>query len=527
MVALAVAASAEGVERQPVPDFYEAATAAAGISVVSFKQPNPLPVGPGAFMTFEVPEVAGGMNPGTVSARASVLYPGPLFVGLPALLCTAGVAPFCGQDPFGAVTAEAQHPQTPSAKVATEDLTTDDPSAPFSVRSGSGTAEATEQVSVADAEMGGYVVDAPDPARQAVLDALSATLGALPGGAPESPDSALIRIGGGRARQSIAPTGDGGIRAEAHNEISDISLLAGAIRIDSIVVDAYAVTDGEEIRESGSSTKTSGVTVGGFPASIGPDGIQIDGSGDDGEGRNQLGGVAAVVSDAVSTAVDKLDLEIRDGAATRAEDGSAAAADGVRIHLGNDALTEEAPPQVPEICTATDLISDPLSDGGLILPPICAVPDVTGTTDTYDFVLGKASVSLVAQMFPSFGDGGDPGGDTGLGAGFADPETGGSSPVFPSPTGGSEGFSPAPPSSSGGSTGSGGRETAASPVLDVRDPGFLAFERRWLGGDAAPGRLTQFYFALIVLGLALTVVSRFALRAAHRPAERGLPKELT
>ena len=158
-------------------------------------------------------------------------------------------------------------------------------------------------------------------------------------------------------------------------------------------------------------------------------------------GRAQLTGIAAVVSDAVATAVDKLDMEIRDGAATHTEDGTSAAADGIRIHLGNDALTEEAPPQVAPLCTVTDVVSDPLSDGGLILPPICAVPDVTGTTDTYDFVMGKASVYLIAQMFPSFGIDGDLGGDTGLGGAFADADPGGSAGTFQTSPGGSADFS--------------------------------------------------------------------------------------
>ena len=490
---------AMGQEDPDLPDELAAATSAAGVSFVQMKRPNPLPVGPGAFLTFELPEVAGGMTASASTARTSLLYPGPVFAGLPALLCTAGATPFCGQPP-PPVIAEAQHPQTPDAALRTDSLSFREPSAPLSTGAGSGEAHVTATTSRSTAVLGQYRLGAPEEAQQAILEALRATLENIPG-AKLAEDTALVSVGGGRATQTIEPVGEGRIRSEAVARINDVRLLAGAVTIDSVTVSAFSVTDGDTVRESGSKTSTSGVLVGGFPATIGPEGFSINGSGDGGQGRQQLNGVAGQISDAVATATQKLRLEVRDGGASR-DDAGGAAADGLRISLSNPALTDASPPQVAPLCTVTGAIQDPMSAGGLALPPICAVPDVTGTSDSYDVLLGRASVTLNAQRYPDLGDGA---GDLVGGAG----DLGGSL------GGGADGVGSSLGEGSGGSAGGGGRSSGGrggTSSLDPRQPGFLQLEAKWLGGARAADRFGDVYLALAGMATLLLLASRVVLR---------------
>lgn len=490
---------ATGQEDAGLPDELAAAASAAGVSFVQMKQPNPLPVGPGAFLTFELPEVAGGMTASASTARTSLVYPGPVVAGLPALLCTAGATPFCGQAP-PPVVAEAQHPQTPDASLRTDGLSFREPSVPLSTGAGSGEAHVTATTSRSTAVLGEYRLGAPEEAQQAILDALRATLESIPG-AKLAEDTALVAVGGGRASQTIEPAGEGRIRTEAVARINDVRLLAGAVTIDSVIVSAFSVTDGDTVRESGSKTSTSGVLVGGFPATIGPEGFSINGSGDGGQGRQQLNGVAGRIADAVATATQKLELEVRDGGASR-DDAGGAAADGLRISLSNAALTDTSPPQVAALCTVTGAIQDPISAGGLALPPICAVPDLTGTSDSYEILLGRASVTLTAQRFPDLGEGvGDLAGAAG--------DLGGSLGGVGGGVGSSTGDGAAGSSGTGRGS-SGGRRGTSS--VDPRQPGFLQLEAKWLGGARAADRFGDVYLALAGMATLLLLASRVVLR---------------
>jgi hypothetical protein len=495
-----VAGAALGEEPANLPDEFTATSSAAGFSFVQVKQPNPLPVGPGAFLTFELPEVAGNLTASSSTARTSLLYPGPVVAGLPALLCTAGATPFCGQAP-PPVLAEADSPQKPDAALVTDGLSFRQPAAPVTTGAGSGEAHTTATSSTSRSQLGGYAVAAPDPARQAVLDALRATLGRIPG-AKVDPDPALLSIGGATLVQTIEPVGHGELRTEAVTRISDVHLLAGAVRIDSIVVSAFAVTDGDAVHRTGSATKASGVLVAGFPASIGPDGFTIDGRGDGGAGRVGLNGVAEQVGQAVATATGKLRLEVRDGRATHDDDG--AAADGLRVSLANPALTDTSPPQVSALCTVTSAIQDPMSAGGLSLPPICAVPDLTGTADSYDFLLGRAAVTSSAQRFPAFDEGGS-GVVPGLGG-----DLGGD---LGAPTGIGTGSGPLGDA--------GGRRPAA--LVDLRRPGFLQLEARWLGGSRAADRFADVYLALVGFATLLLLTSRVVPRFARTRFRKEAP----
>ncbi|MCU1374116.1 MAG: hypothetical protein JWO68_1402, partial [Actinomycetia bacterium] len=469
---------------------------AAGLSFVQMKQPNPLPVGPGAFATFEVPEVAGGLTGSSATARTSLVYPGPVVAGLPALLCTAGATPFCGQPP-PPVVAEAESPQKPDATLATDALSFRQPSVPLTTGAGSGEAHVTATSSTSSAELGAYRVAPPDPARKAILDALAATIGRLPG-ARRVDDASLLSFGGGRVTQTIRPVGGGRIRTESRSRIDDVVLLAGAVTIDSVTVTAFAVADGDQVHDAGSQTSAAGVLVGGFPATIGPNGFVINGTGDSGNGRQQLNGVARQLGDAVTMATRKLRLQVRDGNATREADGGGAAADGLRISLASAQLTDASPPQVPALCKVTGPVQDPLSAGGLSLPPICAVPDLTGTSDSYDFLLGRASVALAGQRFPAFDD--SVLGPVGTGGSALDVGAGG------------------PPGIAGsaGPTATGGRRSILRPPV----PGFLQLEAKWLG---AADRFPDVYLAVAALATLLLLTSHVVLRSTRTALRKEAP----
>jgi hypothetical protein len=487
-----VATVAHSEDVAELPDQFQAVASASGLSMISFKQPNPLPVGPGAFLMFETPEVEGGLASDGSRARTSLLYPGPAIAGLNALLCTAGFPPSCGQAP-PPILAEAEYPQHKDVRLASDNLSLRDPSAPMSAGAASGEAHVTQNSSLSTASLAGAKVDAPDPARQAIIDALDATLSSIPG-VQRAPDTSLFSFGGSTSSQRIYPLDGGKVRTEATSLISDVKLLAGAVTIRAIKVTSFAVSDGDTVREAGSTTESSGVLVGGFPATMGPEGVTIDGQSDKGETRKALNGVAGQLADAVNMAIDKLHMELRDGSATHAEDNSSAAADGLRISLRNSRLTETSPPQVSQLCTVTSQIQDPIGEGGLRLPPICAVPDLTGTADSYEFELGRAAVSLTAELYPSFSDDvGDLGGTDAFGNPVG---SGGSGPTVVG----------------GGSGSHGSRHRLVIPGIGPIS--FVAFEAHWLGD--ATDRFGALYLALFAGVVLLLLISKVVLRSASR-----------
>src|SRR3954453_10390181 len=186
---------AHGEDAPDLPDEFQSIASASGLSMISFKQPNPLPVGPGAFLTFEVPEVEGGLTSDGSRARTSLLYPGPAVAGLNALLCTAGATPLCGQPP-PPVLAEAEWPRTKDAAIASDSLSFRDPSAPMSAGAANGEAHVTATSTTSTGTLSAAKVDAPDQMRQAILDALGATLSHIPG-AQRADDTSLFSYGGG------------------------------------------------------------------------------------------------------------------------------------------------------------------------------------------------------------------------------------------------------------------------------------------------------------------------------------------
>jgi hypothetical protein len=395
-----------GDETVTVPSFFEARTSAAGTSYTQFKSPNPLPVGPGAFFVAESPEAAGELSLSSGQARGSVFYPGPLFSGLPSLLCLAGVSPACDVSGFPTV-AQAQHPGTPDARVVTDPMQYKDPASPVHFGVGEGVAHATDALDggvASHGRVGGWAVLPPSPAYDVILQALQATLGSIPG-AKITPDPALVSVGSSTASERIVAVDGGAIRTEATAVIEDVRMLTGAVTIDSIVVTAAAVTDGEKVSKAVSSVRYGGVFVAGFPATIGPDGILLTGQGSK-DAFSQLNGAASAVAQAFAAATGKLRMELRSGTAEAHQTPGAphSSADGLLLTFGSSPLTDTSPPQPPaELCAPINEAIGSLPPDFPRPPPICGVPDLTGTDDSYQVRLGRAAVLVEAQ---SFGDGG-------------------------------------------------------------------------------------------------------------------------
>ena len=87
--------------------------------------------------------------------------------------------------------------------------------------------------------------------------------------------------GGGNSVGVMSSTSTSSIKtgtavAESVSRVSDVILGAGAIRIESIVSTAKAVSDGEKADAVG-STAVIGLTIAGFPATVSQDGVSIAG----------------------------------------------------------------------------------------------------------------------------------------------------------------------------------------------------------------------------------------------------------
>lgn len=491
----------DGAEAVKVPDVFEGAAAAAGVSYTQFKSPNPLPVGPGAFFVAEAPEASGLLDVSSGEARGSVFFPGALFAGLPALLCLAGV-PTCTISGFPTV-AQAKNPGHPDDRAVTDPAQYKDPASPLHFGAGEATArarDATEGGVSSEAHLGGWNFLPPSAAHDAVLSALESTLGQIPG-AEITPDPALVSFGSARVTQRVTPAADGAMLSEATAVISDIGLLAGAVTIDSVTITASALTDGQKVTDAKSASRYGGVFVAGFPATLGPDGIMLIGQSAP-NAFDALNGSALAIAQTVQTAADKLRMEIRSGSAQSQRTALApqSGADGILITLGNTALTDQSPPQPPSaLCAplneAYGAVQGSLPSDFPRTPPICVVPDATGTADSYQIRLGRASARLAAQSFQFADDFALDGGDV-------------------SDTGGDSFLVSAPFANAGIDPGSGtfvaseniGAAQSSSRFVPVAQA--LFNEAKWLGNAS----LSSVYLALALLSFGLAAASKLLIR---------------
>ncbi|HUR77105.1 MAG TPA: hypothetical protein VMZ22_04090 [Acidimicrobiales bacterium] len=498
LVAVVPTVPVEGAEDVKVPDVFEGAASAAGLSYTQFKSPNPLPVGPGAFFVAEAPEAAGLLDASSGEARGSVMFPGALLAGLPALLCLAGL-PTCTVSGFPTV-AQAKNPGHPDDRASTDPAQYKDPASPVQIGAGEGTAQArdaTEGGVSSEARLGGWKFLPPSAAHAAVLTALDATLGQIPG-AKLTPDPALVSFGSARVMQRVTPQAGGAMLAESTALINDVGLMAGAITIDTITITASAVADGQKVTDAKSASRYSGVFVAGFPATIGPDGVKLVGQA----GPNVfdgLNGSALAIAQTLQSATGKLHMEIRSGSARsdRTQQTPRSAADGLLITLDSAALTEQSPPQPPAaLCAPVNAAQESLPSEFPRTPPICVVPDVTGAADSYQIRLGRADARMSAQSFEFAADfaldTAEPAGSTG------------------------DSFLVAPPFANSGldagfgslvesaSTDARGRSTPRMvPVAQA-----LFNEARWLGNASLSG----LYLALALLCIGLAAASKLLIR---------------
>lgn len=496
----------EGAEAVQVPDIFEGSASAAGVSYTQFKSPNPLPVGPGAFFTAESPEAAGSLDGSSGEARGSIFFPGNLFTGLPALLCLAGL-PTCTVSGFPTV-AQAKYPGHPDDRTATDPLQYKDPAAPVRFGAGDGTARArpaTEGGVWSEARLGGWEFLAPSAAHEAVLTALKSTLGKIPG-VKLTPEPALVSVGSARVTQRVTPDKSGSMLAEATAVINDVHLLAGAVTIDSITVTASALTDGQKTTDAKSASRYGGVFVAGFPATIGSDGITLAGQSAP-NAFDALNGSALAIAQTVHTASGKLHMEIRSGTAAsyRTAQAPHSGADGLLVTFQNTALTDRSPPQPPsELCGPVNKVQGSLPSNFPRTPPICVVPDVTGTADSYQIRLGRAAALMSAQSFEFFEDFALDVGDVG------DDDVG--SLLISAP------FTSSDFDGSFGSVVQGSQigATEASPgFVPVARTGFN--EAKWLGNAS----LTSLYLALAGLAIGLAAASKLLIRRLSGVSQEG------
>lgn len=94
---------------------------------------------------------------------------------------------------------------------------------------------------------------------------------------PAFDGAAIARVGSTKATTSTSITGNT-VTLHARSETNGFDLLAGLIRIDSVVVDLTATGDGSTTTTSGGTTVT-GASFAGMPATIDKDGIHLSGTG--------------------------------------------------------------------------------------------------------------------------------------------------------------------------------------------------------------------------------------------------------
>jgi hypothetical protein len=125
---------------------------------------------------------------------------------------------------------------------------------------------------------------------------------------------------------------DGRIVARSHTQVASISLLFGLLRLDDVVTDVVAATDGSTGQSDGTTT-IGGASVLGLPATIGPDGLTL---GSDAVLGDVLGGVLGSTTASVNALLAAAGVRIALTPLDRSHDGAAATVDGTGLQIGLD-----------------------------------------------------------------------------------------------------------------------------------------------------------------------------------------------
>lgn len=247
---VATSSDAAAAPTQSVPSLggYSVDSRATGLRV-GYDAPGSLAIGP--VLDAGAPEAQSRLATGPVgSSLSSLAYPGSLILGLGPLLAAAG-----------------QEPPVPL------------PEYPLLVEaSSSGATEASDQTAPGSAM---YAL-----ADQNVVEAVTTLAGT---GADD-----VLGFGGSESRTSGRAT-DVTI-GEARASMSDIVGIGGLLRIDSVVTELEATSDGASAA-SGGRTVVTGATFAGQPITIGPDGVRfVDAPEAPGGALGQLGQVVDPLS---------------------------------------------------------------------------------------------------------------------------------------------------------------------------------------------------------------------------------------
>jgi hypothetical protein len=512
------------------PSFFQATATGAGVSYTHYKNPNPLPVGLGPFVNFRVPDVLGKLTTSESLARGSIAYPGDLVAGYRGLLCLSAGAPAVCDLPNFPTVAQADVPGGEAEQKAETHVDLRDTDGAARIGAGKAEARAEQSDSASQATLGSWeLLPVPGHAATIVKD-LSDLFSAIPGVETVGSSLPLVSVGGGHTEQHTFLQKDGAVRSVATSVLEDVHLLGGAVVIGTMKVTAQAVSDGAAINDASSTWTYSDVTAGGFPATIDETGIHLQGVSDDGE----VNSVADVVAQAISVAVDKLHMTFQPGGTSKTVEvgNTSAAASGLVVSFVNRQLTDTSPPQLPPaLCRPVEdargkvppvgVPPPPLGDPAIYVPvpPLCAVPDLTGTADDYTIELGSAAALLHAE--PTFADIGEDLG--GVGTGDVD-LTGSSSPDSLDLGDG------VTVSAGGGSLGGVGRSFAGGRLVTRRaGPRSVAAqlfeEARFLGAAAGPVKSLYLALALMSVGLALgsrSITRRLTgTRAPRRQGDRS------
>lgn len=195
---------------------------------LTYDSPGLLPTGSPIF-ELSVPEALATLNSGPVGyALSSFAFPGPLIADLDTALAAGGTP--TGIPPYP-VRSEAFFPSGPT------EVTTGD--------------QGTEMVSITE------FADSRARSSYSGIDVAPAGL-----------------IGSMTARSQSVIESDQ-LVTRARTEVSDISLVAGLIQIESVVTDLVATSNGTD-GATGGGTTISGATVLGLPVTIDGDGIRFD-----------------------------------------------------------------------------------------------------------------------------------------------------------------------------------------------------------------------------------------------------------
>ncbi|HET6963327.1 MAG TPA: hypothetical protein VFH58_01055 [Acidimicrobiales bacterium] len=167
--------------------------------------------------------------------------------------------------------------------------------------------------------------------------------------------------------------GSSSVTATSHTDVGTVEILGGLVKIAGITSDASATSDGNQGQPT-SDFKLGAVTVGGMPASIGPDGVTV--------GSNGQGGSLIPDANQALVALKQAGISMYTVAPSTTFDGaSASVTSGALVITFQDANIPNPNGQVPLSSIGLELnlgVSQATADA-TALPPLGNLPPLGGT----------------------------------------------------------------------------------------------------------------------------------------------------